>query len=128
MKASSSEPDHPDVSEHSFEESLAELQQIVGRLEAGTLPLEQSMQQFERGIALLRSCQKVLDAAGQRIEILTGLDASGQPVTVPFDATATFDAAASSAQDSETAKPAAAPAKKARARRSTLLDDGDLPF
>lgn len=73
----------------SFEESIERLQGIVGTLEAGTLGLEESMQQFETGVQLLKSCYQVLEQAEQRIEILTGLDAQGNPQTAPFDATAT---------------------------------------
>ena len=77
-----------------FEESLGELQRIVGQLEDGSLPLEESMQEFEKGIGLLRQCYAVLESAEQRIEILTGADQDGNPQTAPFDTSATFDAAA----------------------------------
>ena len=56
----------------SFEGSIVELQSIVGQLEDGSLPLEESMQQFERGISLLRNCYQVIEQAEQRIEVLTG--------------------------------------------------------
>ena len=74
-----------------FEESLAELQKVVADLESGETGLEQSMERFEQGIALLRSCYQILDRAEQRIEILTGTDADGNPVTEPFDASATAE-------------------------------------
>ena len=77
-----------------FEDSLGELQQIVSRLEDGSLPLEESMLQFEQGVGLLRQCYQVLEAAEQRIEILTGADRDGNPRTAPFDGSATFDSAA----------------------------------
>ena len=79
-----------------FEESLGELQGIVNRLEDGSLPLDESMEQFERGIKLLKDCYRVLENAEQQIEILTRVDSNGQPQTEPFDASATFDS------DSET--------------------------
>ncbi len=75
----------------SFEESVSELQQIVSRLEDGSLPLEDSMSQFERGISLLKNCYQVLEQAEQRIEILTGIGEDGSVETEPFDATATVD-------------------------------------
>ncbi len=75
----------------SFEESVAELQQIVGALEDGSLPLEESMSQFERGVGLLKNCYQVLEQAEQRIEVLTGADEDGAVQTEPFDATATVD-------------------------------------
>lgn len=73
-----------------FENALAELQQVVHDLEEGHLGLEASLARFEMGIALLRSCYKILESAEQKIEILTGTDAAGNPVVAPFDAAATF--------------------------------------
>ena len=49
------------------------------------------MLQFEQGVGLLRQCYQVLEAAEQRIEILTGADREGNPRTAPFDGSATFD-------------------------------------
>jgi exodeoxyribonuclease VII small subunit len=59
--------------EHSLgklEETLADLEQLVERLEAGDLPLNQALAEFERGIKLTRQCQSVLKEAEQKIEIL----------------------------------------------------------
>ncbi len=87
-------PEPPAETEHlSFEGSLAELQQIVHDLEEGDLGLEASLARFEEGIRLLRSCYRILEEAEQKIEILTGTDAAGNPVTEPFDASATFEGA-----------------------------------
>jgi exodeoxyribonuclease VII small subunit len=80
-----------DDAPQSFEGSLAELQKIAHDLEEGKLGLEPSLSRFEEGIRLLRSCYRILEAAEQRIEILTGVDAAGNPLTEPFDASATFD-------------------------------------
>lgn len=84
-------PEQPDSS--TFESALAELQRVVHDLEEGQLGLEASLARFETGIGLLRSCYKILENAEQRIEILTGTDAAGNPVLAPFDAAATFDPA-----------------------------------
>lgn len=73
-----------------FEDSLAELQQIVGELEDGTLGLEESLRRFEQAVILLRRCYQVLEQAEQRIEILTGRDDEGNPATAPFDTSATL--------------------------------------
>ena len=73
-----------------FEQSLSQLQQIVHDLEDGRLGLEESLQRFEQGVGLLRRCYQVLEQAEQKIEILTGFDADGNPVTKPFDGSATF--------------------------------------
>jgi exodeoxyribonuclease VII small subunit len=56
--------------EKTFETSLAELEQIVGKLESGDLPLEQSLELFEKGIKLSRECRERLTNAERRIEIL----------------------------------------------------------
>jgi exodeoxyribonuclease VII small subunit len=56
--------------EKSFESSLKELEDIVEQLEAGDLPLEESLDLFERGVRLSRECQKRLDAAERRVEVL----------------------------------------------------------
>jgi exodeoxyribonuclease VII small subunit len=54
-----------------FEANLNSLEQLVESLERGDLSLEDSLQQFERGVALIRSCQQALEAAEQRVKILT---------------------------------------------------------
>ena len=54
-----------------FEQSIAELETIVGQLEKGELPLEESLKQFEKGINLAQKCQKILSEAEQKIEILS---------------------------------------------------------
>ena len=54
-----------------FEAALAELESLVGRLEAGTLSLEDSLAAFERGIKLTRTCQATLRSAELRIKALT---------------------------------------------------------
>lgn len=55
-----------------LEKSLAELEAIVTQLEAGDLPLEASLRQFERGVGLSRDCQAALKAAEQRVQALMG--------------------------------------------------------
>jgi len=56
--------------EKSFESSLDELERIVQQLEAGDLPLERSLELFEQGVRLSRECQKRLDEAERKVEIL----------------------------------------------------------
>lgn len=68
-----------------FETSLTELETIVTQMEAGDLPLEQSLELFERGVNLYRYCQQQLDDAERRVDLLIkGQD--GQYTTVPFTA------------------------------------------
>lgn len=66
----------------SFEDSLGELEALVERMESGELSLEDSLSAFERGIALTRSCQQALQAAEQKVEILTAktADAPAEPL------------------------------------------------
>ena len=57
--------------ESGFEGSLAELEELVARMEAGDLPLEEALRSFERGVQLTRECQTALQAAQQRVQMLT---------------------------------------------------------
>lgn len=59
-----------DTSIKDFETAIAELEAIVKKLEAGDLPLEQSLELYERGVQLSRFCHTRLEAAERRIEIL----------------------------------------------------------
>ncbi len=57
-----------------FESSLAELEKLVERLERGDQTLEESLKDFERGVALAKSCQTTLKKAEQRVETLVKKD------------------------------------------------------
>jgi len=46
------------------------LEQLVARMEAGDLPLEESLREYQRGMELVRSCQEALDEAQRRIDSL----------------------------------------------------------
>jgi exodeoxyribonuclease VII small subunit len=65
-----------------FESSLDELEKVVRELEAGDLPLERSLELFERGMGLSDSCRKQLEAAETRVEIL--IRNSGKLTAEPF--------------------------------------------
>jgi exodeoxyribonuclease VII small subunit len=67
----------PPTAPPDFEGSLAELETIVERLEQGELSLDESLQQFERGVQLTRLCQSALKQAEHKVEIL--LRKSGAP-------------------------------------------------
>lgn len=54
-----------------FESALRELESIVDTLERGEMPLEQSLEMFERGVRLSRFCHARLEDAERRIEVLT---------------------------------------------------------
>jgi exodeoxyribonuclease VII small subunit len=67
-----------------LEQSLKELEALVERLEAGDLPLEEALRQFEYGVKLTRECQTILKQAEQKVEILLQKTDSAEPV--PFEA------------------------------------------
>jgi exodeoxyribonuclease VII small subunit len=74
-----------DVAKLSFEKAIAELEQIVQKLEGGAVALEESVTIYERGEALKRRCEELLRAAEARVEKIT-LDAAGKPTgTEPLD-------------------------------------------
>jgi exodeoxyribonuclease VII small subunit len=66
--------------EPTFERALAQLEQIVQKLEKGELPLEESLRHYEEGIRLSRLCHAKLEEAEGRIEVLLK-DARGEPAT-----------------------------------------------
>ena len=53
-----------------FEQSIAELEEIVEQLENGDVTLDESLGLFEKGIKLSKSCQKMLDTAEKKVSIL----------------------------------------------------------
>lgn len=55
-----------------FEASLKELEALVEKMEQGDLSLEQSLKDFERGVALTRACQQALRDAEQKVQMLAG--------------------------------------------------------
>jgi exodeoxyribonuclease VII small subunit len=75
----------------SFEQSLERLEEIVHLLEEGDLGLGEAIERYEEGVKLLRQAYELLDRAERKIELLSGVDAEGNPVTQPFDDTATYN-------------------------------------
>lgn len=96
-----------------FEQSLSELETIVSDLESGELGLETALEKYEQGISHLRNCQAKLQQATRKIELLSGLDAAGNPITEPFD---------DEEHDSLETK------KGARSRRRGGVDEGGTLF
>lgn len=68
----------------SFEKALAELEEIVRNLESGKAPLEESIESYEKGIALKSYCEKKLQEARLKIEKIS-LSPDGSAKTAPFD-------------------------------------------
>ena len=62
-----------------FEASLDELEKVVKELETGDLPLERSLELFEKGMALSERCRKQLEDAETRVEILVRKEGKLQP-------------------------------------------------
>lgn len=58
----------------SYEHLYARLQEVVARLEAGELPLEETLQLYEQGVRLAAECQRLLDAAELRVRQLSAVD------------------------------------------------------
>jgi exodeoxyribonuclease VII small subunit len=54
-----------------FEESVAQLEQIVAAIESGQIGLEESLAKYEQGMSLVKRCRGILDNAEKRIEQLT---------------------------------------------------------
>ena len=73
------------VGEMSFEEAMKELEAVVGRLESGDVPLEDSIKLYERGAALKDHCKRKLAEAEEKVAQIT-FDEAGQPKgTEPLD-------------------------------------------
>lgn len=66
-----------DPASMNYEEAFQELRSVVQSIEAGTLPLDESLQAFERGTALLKRCRAVLDDAELKVRELTAADLGG---------------------------------------------------
>ena len=70
-----------DISKLSFEQAIKELTGIVGKIEQGEIPLADSLQQYERGMALIKHCQSILKSAEKRIEKISGSETKSQATT-----------------------------------------------
>ena len=57
-----------DISKLSFEEAIKELTEIVDKIETGAAPLQTSIEQYEKGMALIKHCRGILQAAEKKIE------------------------------------------------------------
>lgn len=72
------------MAEKKFEAAMARLEEIVQGLEQGDLPLEQSLKLFEEGVKLSRVCNKRLEEAERKVEVLFK-DKDGKLTTRPFE-------------------------------------------
>ena len=69
----------------SFEEALGRLEGIVNLLEEGDIGLNDALARYEEGVKLLRQSYGLLKDAERRIELLSGTDAQGNPITRPME-------------------------------------------
>ena len=60
-----------DLGKLSFEEAIKELTSIVGKIEQGEIPLQDSLEQYEKGMGLIKHCRGILQEAEKRIEKIT---------------------------------------------------------
>ncbi len=83
-------PEQESSHQPSFEEALERLEEIVHLLEEGEIGLDEALERYEEGVKLLRSSYDLLGRAERRIELLSGVDAEGNPISQPFDDRATL--------------------------------------
>lgn len=67
-----------------FEKKLTRLEEIVAKMEAGDLPLEDSLKFFEEGVKLSQDCNKQLAQAEQKVKVLLSIDGNGNANTEDF--------------------------------------------
>jgi len=76
----------PDIVAMSFEDALAELEQIVRRLESGQVKLDEALLSYERGAQLKQHCERKLNEAQQRVDrIVIGPDGAATAEPAKFD-------------------------------------------
>lgn len=70
-----------DMSKLGFEDSIKQLKTIVDKIEQGQIPLQDSLEQYEQGMALIQHCRQILQKAEKRIEKISKTDEepSGAP-------------------------------------------------
>jgi len=121
------------VAKLSFEDALAELEEIVSELEQGEAPLDESIASFERGVALSRRCEDRLGEAEKKLAVL--LKQGNRIVEVDMESGETLDEREDLGEEITPAAPTKpdAPSPKAKnpgAQQSLIggLGDDDIPF
>ncbi|MEQ8787376.1 MAG: exodeoxyribonuclease VII small subunit [Pirellulaceae bacterium] len=112
----------------SFEQSLEQLEAVVRDLEEGGLGLNEALASYEQGVRHLRRCYRALQHAERKIELLSGVDAEGNPLTEPLDPAR--DEEEETTVDHNAPAPArrrAGPRRPADARKTPPQDDMDGP-
>lgn len=70
-----------------LEEAMSELEQIVRRLEQGGSTLDEDLSDYARATQLIKLCHGRLTEAEKTVQLLSGVDADGNPITEPFSTT-----------------------------------------
>jgi len=70
--AETSAPTEPDLADVSFEQAIAELEQIVDQMEQGEVSLQDSLQAYQRGALLVTHCRQSLDSVAEQVKVLEG--------------------------------------------------------
>lgn len=83
-KKKSAGKERQDENEVDFETAMATVEKIVSELEGGQLDLTEALQRYEQGVRELKACHAILARAEQRVTVLSGFDADGNPVTEPL--------------------------------------------
>lgn len=78
-------PQDPTAAKPSFEQAIEQLEGIVHQLEEGEIGLDEALNRYEQGVKLLRRCYDLLETAERRIELLSGVDAEGKPISTPVN-------------------------------------------
>ena len=105
----------------SFEDALANLEQAVGRLEAGNIGLADAITEYEQGVSYLKHCHQLLERAERKIELLTGVDADGNPVSRIFE----HEASVGSETPAKSRRTKKSNTQGKKASHGEILDDGD---
>ena len=63
-----------DISKLNFEDAIKQLRTIVDKIEQGQIPLQDSLEQYEQGMALIQHCRQILQKAEKRIEKISKTD------------------------------------------------------
>ena len=109
-----------------FEVSLAELNDLVSRLESGALGLSDSIGAYERGVAILRRLHEQLADVEERVRLLVRIDEQGRPILEPIgqEASASEKSGRTAADGDANGRRAARPAARTgRPKRLPGMDD-----
>ena len=105
----------------SFEDALAKLEQAVERLEAGNIGLADAITEYEQGVSYLKHCHQLLERAERKIELLTGVDADGNPLSRIFE----HEASVGSETPAKSRRTKKSNAQGKKTSHGEILADGD---